>query len=495
MSVENKNSKIERAQRLLAVALASERRRKLSECFSPDDLESRPTEPQLEALRGIQKYLIRYVRAGNQAGKSLLSARELTWILTNTHPYFQRPARWGSGPLLILIAGQDRLQMETNLWRRLLLPFLDPSDWHETKSGGQLVSVEHRSEGHQIVFLSHNNASEDDIKHMQSYAAHWVWVDEMPKTKRVLEELQRRIDAKEGRFIATFTQKVRNEDIRLFVDAADPSVAHVYRLSKLDNPIYADRKPAELAKLAGLSEQEKNAILYGDWLGADLQIYSVDPSVYVDDLVGYSPSWRHVLAVDPAMASKLGYVLVAECPKTSRWWIVDADYIEGISTPTALVYAVESRVKGKNIVLRVYDPAETWFSRQAAEMPGGEKWYYQSVPRKSERRDELISNFREALGKRIKMWRGRTGKLQSELSRMQWSEVNPGKIANSSKYHLHDAALYALDRLPEAQVHYEHKTYADYLIAQDNKRQVLEAAAAKAKVKKYRRSSRNWTAR
>ena len=88
----------------------------LQKCFDSRDLMSRPTDAQQEIFNDIGKVQYRFVISGNQSGKSTLAAREISWILNGTHPTWKKPKRWGDTPLLILIAGQSRQQMETELW-------------------------------------------------------------------------------------------------------------------------------------------------------------------------------------------------------------------------------------------------------------------------------------------------------------------------------------------------------------------------------------------
>jgi hypothetical protein len=440
------------------------------------------------------------------------------WLLTNTNPYFKRPNAhecsqcgkppvhteqggtrrcedghkwidWGTEPLLILIVGQDRLQIEQNLWRRLILPFLNPEDWKEVKSGNQVVSAQHVTEGHQIVFLSHNHGSEDDRRHLQSYAAHYVWVDESPKSSAIFEELQRRIDSKYGRFIATLTLKSRNEGIRKVVDSVDPRIGHVYRLNKLDNPIYKGREEEELAKISHLPLSVQNNIMRGDWITSDTAVYTLVPELHCGVPQLYGPQWRHVLSVDPATESKLGATLWAECPRTNVWWAVKADYFDGSNvpskTPVDYIDAVEKWAAGVNIVMRCYDSAAPWFARQAMKMPDGRRYIYLPVEFKSGNKQDMIAAFQQALGPEIRIADWCT-LLIDEIEKCERSESNPDKIVNSSSFHLIDSAHYFLRRKPPRAVHTTFETHADYLIAHDDAVRAAEKARLLARVNKNR---------
>ena len=80
-------------KKILAALNALEKKQKANafDAFKPD---SRPNAKQLVILKGMQKIKYRYVVAGNRSGKSALAARELAWLLTDTHPYFKKPASW-----------------------------------------------------------------------------------------------------------------------------------------------------------------------------------------------------------------------------------------------------------------------------------------------------------------------------------------------------------------------------------------------------------------
>lgn len=478
---------------LLTHAVEILRSRMLAEAFSADNLESRPTEPQLAILQSIQKYLIRYVVAGNQSGKTTLAIRELTWLLNKNHPYWVDPPEWGDGPRTYIIAGQDRTQME-NMWQTRISPFLNKSEWKENRSGSALQSVMHRDRGDQIIFISHNNSSENDLKHMQYFSAHWVWVDEMPKSIRVLEELQRRCDAKRAPFLCTFTMKVRNDAIRKLVDAADRmfdsqgnQIGRKFPLGKLDNPIYADRIDEEKAKLAGLSLDQQNAILHGWWLESDTGVYQWDQDLMGGRPEGYNPSWRHVLSVDPATESKLGMTVWAEHPETGIWWCVQAKYIAGIYVPSLIVEAVEKSVAGLNVVKRIYDSAEPWYAHQALHSHGVQ---YSPVQDKAGNKQLFISRFQEALGREVKIadW---CQDMISEIQSCERSEANSEKIVNASSYHLLDSAHYFVVSRPPRVQHLAFSSRAEYLIQMDNHRLETEHKQKKIALDKYMKKRYN----
>ena len=430
----------------LLAGLRNLEKRELKEAFDPFVISSRPNKKQIEILKDINQIQYRYVVAGNQSGKSQLAAREISWILTNTHPYWTKPDSWGKEPLLIVIAAQDLTMAETELWSKKLKPFLPAQDWKEDRQGSVLKKAINKKTGDTIVFLSHSDGSEKNRKHMQGYTAHYVWLDEMPSSAKIFEELQRRVDRSRGPWIATFTPKFRNDKIRRVVDAADDKIARKYQMSKLDNPIYAERLDEEIAKLAGYSEAEKKTILFGEWSTGESAVYHFDfERMVVGELPEYyHKGWRHVESVDPAMKSKCGYTLWAEDPSTSIWYLVADEYIEGMLHVEDLFNKIQARSKGYNIVRRISD-SMAWFTMEASK--NGVTYL---IPYdKNSRKEGLIKGLQTAMstGKlRIGSW---CATFIDEVQSCQWSETSD-RIINASSYHTLDCAQYFSDMIPKA---------------------------------------------
>ncbi len=469
-------------------------RAELSRVFDPSRPGSRPNAAQDAVFRDIGLIQYRYVVAGNQSGKSALAAREIAWILNRNHPSWVRPAAWGTGPLKIIIAGQDRKMMELELWQGKLRPFLDQASWREVRQGQALAHVEHRETGDLIIFISHADSSEKNRKHMQGYVAHYVWLDEMPASIKVLEELQRRVDSNDGFFLATFTPKFRNLAIKKLVEAVQPPVGKRYRMSKLDNPLFAEHRQREVDKLAGHSDAYIAAVMHGDWMPGDGAIYEFVPELHGGMPEDYNPGWRHVLVVDPATESKLGLTLWAEDPRVvpgtqtkelpagkRQWWCVRAEYVEGIYTPTKIILEVERRVTGVNIMERRADTAASWYIRQAADMPAPHPSYtYLPVEHKNDvgAKDGFIRDFQQALGTDIRVadW------CLPYIDEMQTYERDPdtGRIRAASKYHLIDSGHYFVQRIPPATHTYVYASWDDRVYQAhllEEKRQYLASRA------------------
>lgn len=429
----------------IAAAVKLLERKNMSKAFDPFYPESRPTKKQEEILNDISKVQYRYVVAGNQSGKSQLAARDLAWFLNGEHPAFIRPEEWGNEPMTVIIAVQD-LSLGQELWSKKLRPLLK-DEWKEDRQGNTLKRCINKTSGDVIILLSHSDGSEKNRKHMQGYVAHYLWLDEMPSSHKILEELQRRVDARKGRFLATFTPKFKNDTIRRIVDASSPPLSKKYQMSKLDNPIYASRLDEELQKLIGYSESEKKTILYGDWSTGDAAVYKFDyDNMVVSELPSYyNQGWRHVESVDPALRSKCGYTLWAEDPQTGIWYLINDNYIVGTETldPEELYQQVMRRSGGYNIIRRISDTM-AWYTSVASK----HGTTYMTPYDKNSRKEELIKNLQINLSTgKIKI-AGWCSTFLDEIQSCQWAE-NADRIINSSSFHTLDCSQYFCDNIPK----------------------------------------------
>jgi phage terminase large subunit-like protein len=426
------------------VVKAAQRLKKLKqlECYDPNNLESRPTQDQEKVLRDIQEISHRFVTSGNQSGKSQLGARETAWILTETHPYWKRPEKIGSDTLQLLVLGRVQKQIEEVLWRKIS-GFLNMDDLHLQRAGGALQSVTYKPNGNKIIFLSHHSVSEAREK-AQAYTADYVWIDELPGSVKLIEELHRRVMARDGRFLATFTPKVLNKEIRDLVDNSRAPVARKYQFAMLDNPIYSEAKKLEILQtLETYPEAYRRTILYGDWYSGEAAVYHI-PDSLIATPIDYHPSWRHVESSDPALSSKFGLTAWAECPTTHIWYLIRADYLKDIPDPNEMFATVQARLANLNLVKRIADPEANWYVNIART--GGVNYV---SPNKVGRKGELIKNLQVAMTQgRIKVapW---CELFIKELETCQWSETSVDNIVNSHSFHLLDSAQYFVDMIPK----------------------------------------------
>lgn len=466
--------------KLLLAAMEKLEKLRRQECFDPANPDSKPTPAQQEVIDDINSHKIQIIRAGNQSGKSAVAARITSWFLTETHPKWKRPEQWGQEPLLALVCGRTGKQIEESLLPKIR-SYLEPGTYKEVRIGNIIQRLE-LDNGNRIVFQSLENPNMARER-IQSYVAHLVWLDELPPTVDILNELLIRIQARDGHFIASFTPLVRNVQVQKFVDGLGDSVAKTYRFKMLDNPLYKDpqRQGEILASLAHLPEHVRNSRLFGEWMSDDNAVFYFDYNNMVQLPINYSPLWRHVESVDPAVKSALGYTLWAEDPLTGTWYCIRAEYIKGVYVPTELVNAVTKLSQNVNIVRRISDPHEAWYIHTAASMGIS----YTGVYKKNDRKGELIKNFQEELGKSLKI-SPTPDLLIDEITSARWSDSREGKIASGSDYHLLDASQYFQDVKPKREAAPQTNTnWQSWLYNENEKRKM---SIEKAKIELHRKA-------
>lgn len=435
-------ARTEEDKRQLAAAIRRLEKMRRVEDFDPVRPGSRPNEQQQAIIKDFGKVPIQYIVAGNQSGKTQLASRLITWVITDTHPSWKRPKAWENKSLTIIVACQSGKQIEHSILPKII-SYLDDSDYKPVRIGNVVQHLEFTN-GNKIVFQSLENP-EQARKRLQSYTADGIWLDEQPAIPSIVTESVFRIVANKGFFLATFTPLVVNFEIQRMVEEAALPHSKRYPLDTLANPIYQDPEQRDLilSELSKVSEEERNARLYGKWITPKTLVYQYDSDTMFRDLPEhYSQMWRHVEVVDPALKSKLGLTIWAEDPMNGDWYCVFSEYLQGIYIPSQMLREVQKRTQGFNIVRRVCDPTP-WFVGTASEM--GLK--YTGVYKKVNRKDELLKGLQEKLGSKIYLTSGATSLIQ-ELQTCRWSETAQDKIVNSSSWHLIDCAQYFCDNIP-----------------------------------------------
>lgn len=430
-------------------------------------------------------YLLSNGIVSHNSGKSQTMARILTWVLTDTHPSWKRPPEWGEEPILALVAGRTGKQIEESLLPKIR-SYLEPGSYKEIRIGNIIQKLE-LNNGSRIVFQSLENPNVARER-LMSYVAHITWVDELPPTLELVREVLIRTQARNGYSLFSFTPTVVNVEIQQFVDNLKEPEGKVYRFHMLDNPLYSDPKRREelLARYDHLPQHQKDAILAGDWMAAEDQVYYFNYNTMVEMPEGYSSLWRHVESVDPALKSALGLTVWAEKPETGVWYCVMAEYIKGIYVPTELVEAVHSKVKHLNITRRIADPHEVWYIQTAAKMG----FHYIGVYKKNDRKSELIKQVQEKLGPVMRLTPGCTDLIQ-EIQECRYSDRGDNKIVNSSSYHLLDSVQYFADNIPKREQQVIASSWDDWLYQQNDKRKLaIEKAKLRVEKNAIRRGGR-----
>ena len=418
------------------------RQLKLRNCFDPSDLDSVPTREQDLVMRDITSRVI-VVRAGNQSGKTATGGKIAVMKFLETHPYWERDPEWGDEPLNIVVSSTGHQQL-VDIWEQKLAPFLDMSTTKIEKDKGYLKRVINKKNGNKFIFIPHNI---DAQQKTQGLVCHHFWIDEMPKDKAFVDEALERVQAKRGQLTMTFTPTVVNEDIREWCDTMPEALGKTYILTRLQNPVYADRREELLAQYAGLPEAVRNMRLNGDWVKPDGAVFQLDREHKLRELPEHysKTEWEHFFGIDPAYRGYTGYAMIARDPLNGNLWSVFSGYLEG-QAPSDLVVKAEKIMAGYNITKRIYDSHETAFWKEAAKV----KIFYQGVYKKTSRKAELIRQLQEHIEmKPYYIVAKKNIDYLREIEGAQWSDTAEGKIKNSTKYHILDSVQYILDKIPK----------------------------------------------
>jgi phage terminase large subunit-like protein len=457
-----------RRQRELIKLLEKKAALELDLCFDPLRPGSRPTKTQLRIATDIRTVRQRFVLGGNQSGKSAFGAWECARIFQNKHDnvWPNRPQR----PLVLMVIGINHKNVLNSLWLKKIEPFLKKGEYKIKWDGSYLSSVTHQN-GNQILFFSHNSP-EECRKNTQGYVADWVWLDEMPGSHRLVNELVMRAMANNAPMLFTFTPLVRNADIKNHVETIKRPMGAKYFLNTYENPVYTkDQLELMREEHKLMSDAERATRISGAWYAGDSAVYDFSQEEHVEEPPNYSPQWRHVEAIDPANSGKTGHALIAENPATGTWYLVREFYYKDKS-PTELIESAKNSIYGFNIVKRVSD-TNPWFTKEAHR----HSLWYEIPHRKSQRKADLIKGLQDSLHKgKLKIAPWCKGAID-EFTTCQWAEGgSTDRIVNSKHYHLLDCLQYGVDKLPPPEAVVEEKTF--YQIMRDKHRERVDNKSA-----------------
>ena len=392
-------------------------------------------------------YLLANGLVTHNSGKSQLGSRIVSWWFNENHPYLERPKKWGTKPLTILMIGQVGSQMDTELWNNKLKKFLKPGTYRVVRQGNAIDYIEHKENGNRIVFIAHLDP-DAARKKAQAYTAQVVWLDEMPAKSGILSELRLRVFDEDGYMYCTFTPLLRNQEIRKIVDSAVGRSCKWF-ISILDNPKFSATERQDIIdelRSISASEAEFQARLNGEWMGMETAVFMYNPDKnWVDKLPdGYDPGlWPHVAVVDQASSGNAGLSVWAREPKRDIWYCVKARYMRG-EPSSQLVQSVEREIESFNVVKRICDCNPSGYYKEA--MLQGIK--YHPITDKAFNKENSIDGANSALAKQqVYLTRG-AEILAEELTMCSRSEDNPERIVKASKYHTADTFRYFLAKKP-----------------------------------------------
>lgn len=468
----------------LAAALNRLRSLELRNLFNPDHPECEPTPDQLAALS--DPYRTKYVLGANRTGKTQVGARHVAWFFEGVHPYFKRPPEWSDGPITILVVGAKGETIESELWEKKIKRYLAPGTYKEVRVSQALQKIINTENGNRILFQSHHNPHQAS-KDIQGHTAQVVWLDELPSSSKLFNELRLRVLIDGGIFIATFTPMLRNDEIKEIVEHATPPYSKKYLLKMFDNPLLAGREEEVTAEYAHLPEAERRSRMEGEWFSGGSRIIKIPDSFYVSNPEGYSPWWPHVESDDPACGGgKFGFLLLAEKPGTGVWWAIRDEYWTG-DAPSSLIDKCEQETRTVNLTRLIADPAEAWFIKEAAKR---KRYYF--WPDKNNRKTAMIAGLQQALrdGRlKIAPW---CKNLLKELTYAEWNE-DESDIKGMTHYHLTHAAMYFCDLMPANLPAPEKKTRDQLLQEADDRRREAKAAQFEKQQRMRLRGSHRWS--
>lgn len=436
----------EQSKKLELLRLMEKYRERLLLAFDAKHINSRPTPEQLRIIKSDKN--IHYIVGSNRSGKSQFGARTVSWWFENNHPHQKRPAKWGDGPITILMVGRVGEQMDSELWANKLELFLQPGSYKVVKQGNSISRIEHKENGNRIIFISHHDA-ESARQKAQSYTAQVVWLDEMPNKVGILNELRARIIDEGGFMYCTFTPLIKNNEIRKLVDTPNKR-AQKWFISVLDNPKFSDADKEDIIeefRAISASESEFEARLNGKWMTADTAVFSYDSENNWKKPENYDPNiWPHVAVVDPATSGTAGLTVWAREPTRDVWYCVMAKYIRGEAF-SRMVPFIEKQLAPFNIVDRICDCNPSGFYHEARE----QGVIYRPVTDKSFNKENMIDACNKALYGNVVYLCPGSEILADELAMCSRSEDNPEKIIKASKYHTADTFRYFIHLKPKFQ--------------------------------------------
>lgn len=408
------------------------------------------------------------VRGGNRSSKTFSAMRNLSWMLTRSHPYRQEwcclPHKKKNWKDLIGTKEHDLAYIATEpkvFW--LIGPsynFVQGVQWNEYvakmvpeyyiksvryTNQKNLDSVQFRN-GDTLVVRSYAQS-----EHMQmGFSVNCIFLDEMPNDFNLLSELRVRTFDKSGELHLCFTPLVVNTEIRDYLDkSCAEGTTSLHRWSVLDNPWYRDcpeRLNEVLAEYSHLPENLRLSRLQGEWY-SEILTGSVYEGVELDIIEDFEipPDWRRCRFTDPA-ARVTGHAEFAEDPATGFWYCYKAQEItwgEAAAKAEDILREINRNKPHEGFVysLSVYDNSELWFGAYAA------KDSY--VPCIEKNRDAAIIATRTALATgQVKLFKHGACLLVQQIQGYRFHKSESGKVVKKDDHAL-DALHYFCRQKPK----------------------------------------------
>lgn len=159
-----------------------------------------PTPPQLALYRCKAKRVV--LRAGNQVGgKTTAACVVALWYATHRHPYRRTPSR-PTGVLFVCVSWTQSLAIQKKLWALTPKAALAPGQTFDPETGlGTKAPALIFADGSSIDIRTENQGA----KNLSGATLDLIVYDEPPKSRRIYDELERRLTRTGGTFIMTMT--------------------------------------------------------------------------------------------------------------------------------------------------------------------------------------------------------------------------------------------------------------------------------------------------
>lgn len=267
----------------------------------------------------------RYLAGGNRGGKTDAMVAEMVYWATDSHPYFERPVDWGTGPLQLrcfvvdIEKGVNQILLP-KLKRYIPVSHLIDGDWD--KSWNQKSLILTLESGTTIDFLTYGM----DLEKMGGVPRHMIFFDEEPPKEVFTESLMRLLDYR-GRWViaATPVEGIGWTFDFLWepglADPDNPKTPGCFTLSAAKNPYLKTTKEDFGMYSIGMDEEERRMRFDGEFVARSGLIFpGFDPNVHCVNLTDYFPSgripsdWRIYTSVDHGLNNPTAWLWHAVSP-------------------------------------------------------------------------------------------------------------------------------------------------------------------------------------
>lgn len=327
----------------------------------PNILSYKPYEPGQMQFHKCQ-LTGRYTSGGNRAGKTTSEVIDMIWTATNTHPYRERPKRWGNGPLRLrcVVVDIDKgvhgiILPELRRWcsTSMLIDGSFDNSWNNSTLTFTFAN------GSTIQFLTHGM----ELDKHGGVALHAIYFDEIPPLAVFNENMMRLVDYDGFWVIAATSVEGTGWTYELLVEPVKEGKIDfigVFELSQKDNP-HLQTEVSERGKFyIGMDEAERMIREDGAFVPRSGRVF---PNWNVHDHVlpqHFIPSrdWRWYTSVDFGWSNPTAWLWHAVAPDGRIYTF--AEHYESKKTVqqhSQIVHAKEVFMKAPvDRILRVGDP-------------------------------------------------------------------------------------------------------------------------------------------